>query len=74
MIENMIKALNKGKVAITFESMVSGRKIEDIYTLKGVNFPQNPENNKLIVLHCDSNTYEDIEKKTILEWLPLYSS
>ncbi len=74
MIENMIKALNKGKVAITFESMVSGRKIEDIYTLKGVNLPQNPENNKLIVLHCDSNTYEDIEKKTILEWLPLYSS
>tara|TARA_R110002074_G_scaffold313030_1_gene483668 strand:+ start:264 stop:485 length:222 start_codon:yes stop_codon:yes gene_type:complete len=73
MIENMIKALNKGKVAITFESMVSGRKIEDIYTLKGVNLPQNPENNKLVVLHCDSNTYEDIEKKTILEWVS-YSS
>ena len=71
MIENMIKALNKGKVSITFESMVSGRKIEDIYTLKGVDLPQNPENNKLIVIHCDSNTYEDIEKKTILEWVSL---
>ena len=67
----MIKALNKGRVAITFESMVSGREIQDIYTLKGVNFPQNPENNKLVVLHCDSNTYEDIEKKTIIEWVSL---
>jgi len=71
MLENMIKALNKGRVAITFESMVSGREIQDIYTLKGVNFPQNPENNKLVVLHCDSNTYEDIEKKTIIEWVSL---
>ena len=67
----MIKALNKGRVAITFESMVSGREIQDTYTLKGVNLPQNPENNKLVVLHCDSNTYEDIEKKTIIEWVSL---
>ena len=67
----MIKALNKGRVAITFESMVSGREIQDTYTLKGVNLPQNPENNKLVVLHSDSNTYEDIEKKTIIEWVSL---
>ena len=39
----MIKALNKGRVSITFESMVSGREIKDIYTLQGVNLPQNPE-------------------------------
>jgi len=71
MLENMIKALNKGRVVITFESMVSGREIQDTYTLKGVNLPQNPENNKLVVLHCDSNTYEDIEKKTIIEWVSL---
>ena len=71
MLENMIKALNKGRVAITFESMVSGREIQDTYTLKGVNLPQNPENNKLVVLHSDSNTYEDIEKKTIIEWVSL---
>ena len=67
----MIKALNKGRVAITFESMVSGREIQDTYTLKGVNLPQNPENNKLVVLHCDSSTYEDIEKKTIRCWVSL---
>ena len=67
----MIKALNKGRVAITFESMVSGREIQDTYTLKGVNLPQNPENNKLVVLHCDSNAYEDIEKKTIRCWVSL---
>jgi len=71
MLENMIKALNKGRVAITFESMVSGREIQDTYTLKGVNLPQNPENNKLVVLHCDSNIYEDIEKKTIRCWVSL---
>ena len=71
MLENMIKALNKGRVAITFESMVSGREIQDIYTLKGVNLPQNPENDKVVVLHCDSNTYEDIEKKTIRCWVSL---
>ena len=71
MIENMIKALNKGSVSITFESMVSGREIKDIYTLQGVNLPQNPENNKLVVLHCETNTYEDIEKKTIIEWVSL---
>ena len=65
----MIKALHKGRVSITFKSMVSGRQIKDIYTLKEVDFPQNPESNKLIVFHCDSNTYEDIEKKTIIEWV-----
>jgi hypothetical protein len=51
--------------------MVSGREIQDTYTLKGVNLPQNPENNKLVVLHCDSDTYEDIEKKTIRCWVSL---
>tara|TARA_B100002019_G_scaffold292446_1_gene315578 strand:- start:2066 stop:2281 length:216 start_codon:yes stop_codon:yes gene_type:complete len=69
MIDNVIKALREGKVLITFTSLSSGRKIEDVYTLQGVNLPQNPQNNKLVVLHCETNTYEDIEKETIIQWV-----
>ena len=69
MIENLTKALQQGRVVITFISLVSGREIEDTYTLQGVNLPQNPENNKLVVLHCGTNTYEDIEKETIIQWI-----
>ena len=69
MIENMIKALRVGRVTITFKSLTSGRKITDDYTLQGVNLPQNSKSDKLIVLHCASNTYEDIEKRTIEEWI-----
>ncbi len=69
MIQNLIKALEKGKVLITFRSLNSGRRIEDLYTLKGVNLPQNPNNEKLVVLHCETNTYEDIDKETIEQWI-----
>lgn len=69
MIQNLIKALEEGKVLITFRSLNSGRRIEDLYTLKGVNLPQNPNNEKLVVLHCETNTYEDIDKETIEQWI-----
>lgn len=69
MIENLIKALEKGKVLITFRSLSSGRRIEDVYTLQGVNLPQNPNNEKLVVLHCETNTYEDIAKETVEQWV-----
>lgn len=69
MIENLTKALQEGKVSITFKSLLSGREITEVYTLQGVNLPQNPENNKLVVLHCGTNTYEDIEKETIIQWI-----
>lgn len=69
MIESLIKALKEGKVVITFRSLTSGRRIEDTYTLQGVNVPQNPQNNKLVVIHCETNTYEDIEKETIEQWI-----
>ena len=69
MIENMIKALKEGKVAITFKSLNSGREIENVYTLKGENVPQNAISNKVVVLDCKTNTYEDIEKETIVQWI-----
>ena len=69
MIENLTKALQEGRVVITFKRLVSGRQIEDTYTLQGVNLPQNPENNKLVVLHCATKPYEDKEKETIIQWI-----
>ena len=71
MIDNIISALKIGNVSITFTSLTSGREITDVYTLKGVNMPQNPTNEKLIVRHLESNTYEDIDKNTIISWYAL---
>lgn len=60
--------MNNGPVVLTFTSLLSGREIQDTYTLKGVDIPQNPCNDKVIVLHVASGTYEDIQKDTITSW------
>ena len=64
----MLEALERGQVHVKYKSLSSGREIEDIFTLKGVNIHQNPENEKIVLLHVESNTYEDIQKNTIISW------
>tara|TARA_B100002019_G_scaffold156067_1_gene134354 strand:- start:996 stop:1211 length:216 start_codon:yes stop_codon:yes gene_type:complete len=67
-MNGLIKALAEGHVRLTFTSLSSGREIKDVYTLQGVNLPQNPQSDKLILRHVESNCYEDIEKNTIKGW------
>ena len=67
-MNGLLKALSEGHVRLTFTSLSSGREIKDVYTLQGVNVPQNPQSDKLVVRHVDSNLYEDIEKDTIKGW------
>lgn len=61
-------ALNRGFVHIKYKSLSSGREIDDTFTLQGVNIHQNPDNDKIVLLHTESNTYEDIQKNTIISW------
>lgn len=67
-MNGLLKALSEGHVRLTFISLSSGREIKDVYTLQGVNVPQNPQSDKIVVRHVDSNLYEDIEKDTIKGW------
>ncbi len=67
-MNDLIKALQKGFVEISFKSIVSSRIITRVYTLKGVNLPQNQISDKIVLLEVDTNTYEDIVKETIVEW------
>lgn len=68
MLDNLISAAQKGNIHITFKSLISGRDIREIYTLKGVDIPLNPNSEKIIFLHVNSGVYEDIQKDTITEW------
>jgi len=67
-MKELLEALSKGDVRITFQSLLSRKQIKGVYTLKNTNFPQNPASNKLIVRHADSGMIEDIEKSTIIGW------
>ena len=67
-MKELLEALSKGDVRITFQSLLSRKQIQGVYTLKNTNFPQNPASNKLIVRHADSKMIEDIEKSTIIGW------
>jgi len=68
MIDNLLKAMEKGPVHIVFTSLSSGREIKEVYTLVGVPVPQNPSSNKIVARHVESGEYEDIEKDTITRW------
>ena len=72
MMQPLISALEKGNVKIRYTSLVSGKEKEEVFTLKGVNLPQNPENDKLVLLRHPANVYEDLEKSTIISWIRLY--
>ena len=67
-MNDLIKALQKGFVEISFKSIVSSRIITRVYTLKVVNLPQNQISDRIVLLEVDTNTYEDIVKETIVEW------
>jgi hypothetical protein len=68
MIDNLLKAMEKGPVHISFTSLSSGREIKEVYTLVGVPVPQNSSSNKIVAIHVESGEYEDIEKNTITGW------
>jgi len=68
MIDNLLKAMEKGPVQLTYTSLSSGREIKEVYTLVDVPVPQNAGSNKIVARHVESGQYEDIEKSTITGW------
>ena len=66
---NLIDALLKGEVDITFKSLNSGKEITKRYTLNTCfKVPQNSQSNKLLAFDILAKEWEDIEKSTIVGW------
>lgn len=68
MLNNILEAMRKGPVILTFTSLRSGREIKDTYTLQKVDIPQNPSSDKIVAIHVPTGRYEDIQKDTIISW------
>ena len=66
---NLIEALRKGKVDITFKSLNSGQEITKTLTLNTCfKVPQNPQSDKIVGYNPIAKEWEDIQKSTIIEW------
>jgi len=68
-VGQLIKALQSGKVDITFESLNSGREITKTYTLNTlVKINVSTLSDKLIAYDIEGREWEDIERSTIRKW------
>jgi len=66
---NLIDALLKGEVDITFKSLNSGKEITKTFTLNTCfKVPQNPKSDKIVGYNPIAKEWEDIHKSTIIEW------
>lgn len=68
MDQELINALNAGAVELHFTSMTSGREVVDLYTLQGVNVPNNDQSDRIVLLHIATALYEDVLKDSITSW------
>ena len=72
MIENILKAMEKGSVKLKYTSLRSGREKEVVGTLQGENYiKQYPTSDKIIFWDVENNKWEDIECRTIVSWINL---
>lgn len=70
--ELILKALNMGVVRIWFTSLKSGNEIEGHFTLKNRNVGKvNPKSDKIVAFDLDRGRWEDIEVKTINQWISI---
>ena len=72
MIENILKAMEKGNVKIKYTSLVSGREKWVIGTLQADTYiKQSASSSKITFWDVENNKWEDIECSTILSWKKL---
>ena len=72
MIENILRALEKGSVRLKYTSLRSGREKEVVGTLYGDTYiKQYPTSDKIIFWDVENNKWEDIECSTIVSWINL---
>jgi hypothetical protein len=72
MIENILKAMEKGSVRLKYTSLRSGREKEVVGTLQGETYiRQNPTSDKILFWDVENNKWEDIECSTIISWINL---
>ena len=72
MIENILKAMEKGSVRLKYTSLRSGREKEVVGTLYGDTYiKQYPTSDKIIFWDVENNKWEDIECSTIVSWINL---
>ena len=72
MIENILKAMEKGNVKLNYTSLRSGREKEVVGTLQGETYiKQNPTSDKILFWDVENNKWEDIECSTIISWINL---
>ena len=66
---NVINALNKGRVKITFTSLNSGRDIEGIYTLRGRHVGLNPKTDVIVAWDLVDEKWQDIKVDSITQFI-----
>ena len=72
MIENLLKAMEKGSVKLKYTSLRSGREKEVVGTLQGETYiKQYSTSDKIIFWDVENNKWEDIECSTIISWINL---
>ena len=72
MIENILRAMEKGSVRLKYTSLRSGREKEVVGTLYGDTYiKQYPTSDKIIFWDVENNKWEDIECSTIISWINL---
>ena len=72
MIENILRAMEKGSVRLKYTSLRSGREKEVVGTLYGDTYiKQYPTSDKIIFWDVENNKWEDIECSTIVSWINL---
>lgn len=72
MIENILRAMEKGSVKLKYKSLHSGREKEVVGTLYGDTYiKQYSTSDKIIFWDVENNKWEDIECSTIISWINL---
>jgi len=72
MVENILKAMEKGNVKLSYTSLVSGREKSIVGTLQGDTYiKQSASSSKITFWDVEMNKWEDIECSTILSWTKL---
>ena len=72
MIDNILHAMAKGEVKLTYKSLVSGKTKQVIGTLEGDKFiKQTSKSDKIIFWDVEKEKWEDIQCDTISNWFNL---
>jgi len=68
--DNVLNALYEDNIRITYTSVISGRELQGVYTLKGdKRIQQQDASDTLVCWDVKNNVWQDIRKETITTWI-----